>query len=62
MHLRDFGNARLLEHGREVGNLPHAGAAAHHVVESEHAVRLAAAEGRLELDDGLAVEAAHAAQ
>ena len=62
MHLRDFGNARLLEHGREVGDLSHAGATAHHVIESEHAVRFAATKRGLKLNDGLTVETSHAAQ
>ena len=62
MHLRDFGNVRLLEHGREVGNLPHAGAATHHMVKREHAVRFAATKRGLKLNDGLAIETSHAAQ
>ena len=62
MHLRDFGNARLLEHGSDISDLPQTRTAAHHMVKRKHAVRFAATKRGLKLNNGLAVETSHAAQ
>ena len=62
MHIGDFRNLRSLEYRSEVGDLSYLGAATHHMVEREHTMSFAATEGRLELDDRISVEPAHATQ
>ncbi len=60
--LGDLRYAGRLENRLHVGDALHKGAAAQQVVQSQHAVRLAAAKGRLQLNHGLAVQPRHAPQ
>ena len=59
VHLGNGLRPGRLQGGPHVGNVPHELGAAQEVVEGQHAVGLAAAEGSLQLDHGLAVEPGH---
>ena len=62
MHLYKFGDSRFIQYRTDADQFIYGHPSAKQMIQGQHTVRLTAAEGRLQLNDGISAQAAHALQ